>query len=91
MKLVIVPQALAELQDVAAFYTARANVELGLAFVAEFERTTKLILTNPMLGTIFRNSRRFPYGLIYQVTENELRGIAVAHHRRHPNYWVNRK
>lgn len=97
MKLVVVPQALAELHDVAAFYTARANVELGLAFVAEFERTTKLILANPMLGTIFRNSRRrcslrrFPYGLIYQVTENELRVIAVAHHRRHPNYWANRK
>ena len=36
MKRVIVPAALAELQDAAAFYTSTANVSLGLAFVAEF-------------------------------------------------------
>ena len=47
MKLVIVPAALAELHDAAAFYTASANLELGLAFVAEFERTVKAVLANP--------------------------------------------
>ena len=54
MKLVIVPLALAELHDAAAFYAAKENVELGLAFVAEFERTANLILENAMLGAIFR-------------------------------------
>lgn len=39
MKLVVVPLALAELHDVATFYAARANAELGLSFIAEFERT----------------------------------------------------
>jgi len=97
VKLVIVPLALAELHDAAAFYTARANVELGLAFVTEFERTANLILANPMLGAIFRGSRRrhflrrFPYSVIYQVTAEELRVVAVAHHRRRPAYWANRK
>ena len=38
------PPALAELHDAAAFYTLKANVELGLAFVAEFERTANLVL-----------------------------------------------
>jgi len=38
MKLVIVPAALAELHDAAAFYTLKANANLGLTFVAEFER-----------------------------------------------------
>ena len=38
MRLFIVPAALDELRDAAAFYTASANAELGLAFVAEFER-----------------------------------------------------
>lgn len=96
MKLVIVPLALAELQDAAAFYTARANVELGLALVAEFERATNLIVENPMLGTIFRGTRRkhslrrFPYSVIYQVTAEELRVIAFAHHRRRPGYWSKR-
>ena len=31
MKLVIVPLALSELNDAAAFYSARANVEIGRA------------------------------------------------------------
>lgn len=97
MKLVIVPLALAELHDAAAFYTARANVGLGLAFVAEFARSTQLVLENPMLGAIFRGTRRryllrrFPYDIIYQVTANELRVVAVAHHRRRPGYWTHRE
>ena len=96
MKLVIVPLALSELNDAAAFYSARANVELGLAFVAEFERTANLVLANPLLGSIFRGTRRryllrrFPYSIIYQVTIEELRVIAVAHHRRRPGYGENR-
>ena len=57
MKLVITPPALAELHDVAAFYTLKANVEFGLAFVAEFERTANLVLNNPLLGTVFRSTR----------------------------------
>lgn len=34
--------------------------------------------------------RRFPYGLIYQIRENELLIIAVAHLHRNPDYWKNR-
>ena len=97
MKLVIVPLALAELHGAAAFYTARANIELGLAFVAEFERTAKLVLKHPKLGAIYRGTRRrylfrrFPYSIIYQVTADELRVIAVAHQGRRPGYWSKRK
>ncbi len=97
MKLVVTPLALAELHDAAAFYKLKANVELGLAFVAEFERTANLVLDNPLLGAVFRSSRRrhilrrFPYSIIYQLTADELRILAVAHHRRRPGYWSQRK
>jgi toxin ParE1/3/4 len=97
VKLVVSPPALAELHDTAAFYTLKANVELGLAFVAEFERTANLVLDNPLLGVVFRGTRRryilrrFPYSIIYQVTAEELRILAVAHHRRRPGYWAQRK
>jgi toxin ParE1/3/4 len=97
VNLVVVPPALAELQDAAAFYMARANAELGLAFVAEFERTANLILANPSAGAIFHGTRRryflrrFPYSIIYQVTPKELWIVALAHHRRRPGYWENRK
>jgi plasmid stabilization system protein ParE len=97
VKLVVYPAALTELHDAAAFYTLKANVELGLAFVTEFERTANLVLDNPLLGAEFRGTRRryilrrFPYSIIYQVTAEELRILAVAHHRRRPGYWVHRK
>ncbi|MHB1203031.1 MAG: hypothetical protein ACYCZC_07805 [Acidithiobacillus sp.] len=58
MKLVVSPPALTELHDTATFYTLKASVELGLAFVTEFERTANLVLANPLLGAVFRGSRR---------------------------------
>ena len=54
MKLVVAPLALAELHDAAAFCTLKANVGLGLAFVAEFERTANVVFANPLLGAVFR-------------------------------------
>jgi toxin ParE1/3/4 len=97
VKIVVISPALTELHDAAAFYTLKANVELGLAFVAEFERTANLVLDNPLLGVVFRrtrrryNLRRFPYSIIYQITADEIRILAVAHHRRRPGYWAQRK
>ena len=92
MRLVVAPLALAELHDAAAFYTLKGNVELGLAFVAEFERAANLVLANPLLGPVFRGNRRryilrrFPYSIIYQVAAGELRILSIAHHRRRPSY-----
>lgn len=92
MRLVVARLALAELHDAAAFYTLKANVELGLAFVAEFERAANLVLANPLLGPVFRGNRRryilrrFPYSIIYQVAAGELRILSIAHHRRRPSY-----
>ena len=97
MKLVVAPPALAELHDTAAFYMLKANAGLGLAFVAEFERTANFVLANPLLGAVFRGTRRryilrrFPYSIIYQVAADELRILAIAHHRRRPGYWAHRK
>jgi len=97
MKLVIAPAALAELHDAAAFYTLKANAELGRAFVTEFERTAGIIFSNPLLGTEFHRTRRryifrrFPYSIIYQTTSKELRILAVAHHLRRPGYWAHRQ
>lgn len=97
MKLVVAPPALAELGNAAEFYALKANRELGLALVAEFERAANLVLSNPLLGTPFHGTRRryilrrFPYSLIYQITPEELRILAVAHHRRRPGYWEQRK
>lgn len=34
--------------------------------------------------------RRFPYALIYSFQEDDLLILAVAHLKRHPNYWQER-
>lgn len=49
MKPVVAAAALADPRDAAAFHTAKADAELGLAPVAEFERSASLILANPRL------------------------------------------
>ena len=92
MNLLVDPGALTELQNATAFYIAHSNRALGAAFIAEFERITRLLLANPLIGSIRKKSirqyafRRFPYLVIYQVVADKLRIMAVAHQRRKPAY-----
>ena len=52
-----------ELIDGAPFYAREANAELGLAFIAEFERSVGVLCNYPRLGPVWRGStRRFPLG-----------------------------
>jgi len=36
------------------------------------------------------NLKRFPYGLIYRRRQDEIYLVAIAHERRHPDYWKHR-
>ena len=97
MKLVILPEAQEELRQAAEFYIEQANVELGEAFLTEFERSALALLVSPHIGVIWRSGtrrfslHRFPYNVIYQIKPDLLRVIAVAHQSRRPGYWVGRK
>ncbi len=33
---------------------------------------------------------RFPYALVFLELQTEIRVLAVAHAKRHPDYWLNR-
>jgi len=95
MKLVIVPPALAELQDAADHYALQGGIKLATDFVAEFERVANLLLTKPKPGSPAHGARRyfmskFPYCVIYQATPDELRILAVAHQRQRPGSWRGR-
>jgi plasmid stabilization system protein ParE len=86
-----------ELIDGALFHAREANAELGLAFIAEFERSLGVLCNYPRLGPVWRGTarrfplRRFPYTIIYQVKPEEARVIALAHQSRRPGYWRGRK
>lgn len=96
MKLFIAAVAEEELLDISRYYASVGGVELGKSFVDEFQRAVELLLLTPELGKKLKRShrhyplRRFPYRIIYQVRDDALRVIAIAHHRRRPGYWSKR-
>jgi toxin ParE1/3/4 len=90
------PDAEVDLREAAEFYRRRAGNDLALTFIAEFEYSVSLLLEYPTLGAIWRNGRRrfvmrrFPYSLIYNATDQQIRILAMAHHSRRPGYWQDR-
>lgn len=91
------PEAREDLREAAEYYRQRAGIILSQSLLAEFERSVDLLLRHPGLGATWRYGKRrfvmerFPYGLIYTVTGDQLRIWAVAHHSRRPGYWRSRK
>jgi toxin ParE1/3/4 len=90
------PEAELELIDGARFYAIEASIEIGMAFIDEFERALSVLCVYPRLGAIWRGTtrrfplRRFPYSIVYQVKPDEVRVIALAHQQRKPGYWRGR-
>lgn len=62
MNVSVSPAAQQELIDGAMFYAERADRELGLAFIAEFEHARDLLSTNPEIGAhrLFQTSLDVP-------------------------------
>jgi plasmid stabilization system protein ParE len=90
------PLAADELVDGAVFYARQGTVELAEDFVAEFERSVGLLQSHPELGAVWRGKfrrlplRRFPYSIVYFLSGDLLRIVALAHQRRRPGYWRSR-
>ena len=91
------PEADRELTEGAVYYLSEGNAEVALAFLAEYERVLELLGTHPALGAPWRSGRRrfpvrkFPYSVVYYIRGEEVRIVALAHHRRKPGYWAARK
>ena len=97
MKYLLHPEALQDLRDAAAFYRDRAGSSVSQSLLASFEHAAGLLLRHPQLGVLWRHGKRrliiqrFPYSIIYTVSGDEIRILAVAHHSRRPGYWRARK
>ena len=93
----LAPEAEGELIEGARYYADHGNSDLGLAFIAEFERALEVLRAHPNLGSIWRTKtrrfplRHFPYSILYRIKGEELRVIALAHQRRRPSYWSGRR
>ncbi len=73
---------------------------LGARFLAEVEQGSKRIADRPRIGPVWTYSevpegvrrlslQTFPYHLVY-VDDPRLVIVAVAHMKRHPDYWLSR-
>ena len=69
---------------------------LGDELASEVERSVREIAQRPELGSPHLAgtrrvlTRRFPYQVIYRVQDDRVVIVAVAHHRRRPDYWLKR-
>jgi toxin ParE1/3/4 len=89
------PLAERELIEAARFYEGRA-VGLGADFIREVEHTLAQIVADPQAGNLIARTirrrllRRFPFAILYQVTDDDLSVVALMHLHRRPGYWRRR-
>jgi len=89
------PAAEAELNEAVDYYNAR-RPDLGWEFAAEVQLAIQNILAYPQAWTPLSLhtrrclTRRFPYGVVYQIVPDGIRVVAVMQLNRRPGYWRDR-
>ncbi len=89
------PDAEAEFEEATEYYE-ECKPGLGLDFAEEVYAAISRIRKFPEAwAELSANTRRcltnrFPFGVIYQTKQNEIRIVAVANLHRRPNYWKTR-
>lgn len=87
--------ASAELTDAAA-YLERQRDGYGDRFIAAFDSARDFLVNYPRSGRSTRYGVRiwpvegFPYDIVYFLRGDDVFIVAVAHHRRRPDYWRSR-
>jgi len=95
MKYTFCPEAEEELNRAIEYYE-ECKIGLGEEFAREVFTTIQRILNYPNAWTrLSQNSRRcitnrFPYGVIYQIKDDEILIVAITGLTQKPNYWKDR-
>ena len=93
MRLVFRPEARLELLEAQAWYESR-SVGLGFEFAraidSAVERALRMPLAFPRIEAEFRHviTRKFPYSVVYHLSESELVVVSCFHHRRKQGSWL---
>ena len=101
MKLRIVAEAEEELRDASAWYEGRQG-GLGVELLAAVDEAVRRIQQAPRQFARVEAMpdeenvrrlllRRFPFKLVYEIGDDEIRVLAVAHMQRRPGYWKHRR
>jgi plasmid stabilization system protein ParE len=92
VKLVLDPEAKAELRHAASFYED-SREGLGQEFLDAVESAFAHIRRHPMLWRVLKGRFRrylmhgFPYAVIYTIDGRTIYVAAVMHLKRKPGYW----
>ncbi len=92
---VFLPPAQEEMIAAAQYYQEQ-SIGLGAEFLAEVERTIAAIASHPNSAPKVKQDirrrllKRFPFGILYIATADEIVVLAVMHLRRRPGYWQDR-
>lgn len=95
MIVILHPQAVTEMEGAYDYLEAQRS-GLGDVFSEELEAAFRELAQAPYRwaeierGARRYRLRRFQYGLIYRITDNEVEVLAVAHLARRPGYWRSR-
>lgn len=96
MKFVFHPEALTEYAEAVQYYAAQ-RTEVAQAFVDAVENAINRIREAPERWQVMDEdvrrclTRKFPYGILYTIEENEILILAVMNCSREPEYWKTRR
>ena len=95
MKVNFHPDAADEYEEAVAYYE-ECQTGLGKQLSQEIDACIKLILAFPQAWAVLDGeirrilTRRFPFGLLYILRDDEIYILAVMNLNRKPNYWKKR-
>ena len=91
------PLAERELWKAAEFYEGERR-GLGAEFLEEISRSLAFVVEFPKAAPVIRGSvrrlvvSRFPYSILYRLLQGGgVRVLAIAHHKRRPEFWHGRR
>lgn len=96
MPIRFLPEAESEMIEAAVYYQ-RQVAGLGDLFIREVEKAASWIALYPHASSAVRGKVRrkvlssFPFSILYRAEEDSVLIIAVAHHKRRPSFWQQRK
>ena len=77
-------------------YYSKGRTGTGVRFQAAIEAAVSRAATHPLGGApSFKETRSvlvkgFPFSVVYRPSEQELLVVAIAPHRKRPQYWASR-
>ena len=96
MKLVLHRRIRSDVDEIMDYYESAEHPELAQDFYRELRGLILDAVRRPQRYYFFKadlrraNLKRFPYHFLYRVVGDHVRVLVVRHHRRHPDYGLDR-